>query len=81
MSRTNGQLVTCVRCGVQLFRKCIGEGERDGGFTRWNTFESFPEGWGYFSGRGDLCPKCNSEYKSILDNFESTFKMEVSENA
>lgn len=45
MAKVNGQLVTCDRCGKQIFRKCTGEGEADGGFTRWNDFESMPDGW------------------------------------
>lgn len=46
MSQVNGQLSTCERCGAQVFRRCSGEGEADGGYTRWNTFEPYPEGWG-----------------------------------
>ena len=45
MAKVNGQIVTCDRCGKQIFRKCTGEGEMDGGFTRWNTFEAMPDGW------------------------------------
>lgn len=45
MAEVNGQLVTCDRCGTQIFRKVIGEGELDGGYTRWNKFEPCPEGW------------------------------------
>lgn len=46
MAKINGQLVTCDRCGVQVFRRCTGEGETDGGYTRWNDFEPLPAGWG-----------------------------------
>ena len=45
MAEVNGKLVTCDRCGKQIFLKTIGDEERDGGFTRWNKFEPFPEGW------------------------------------
>lgn len=45
MAEANGKLVTCDRCGKQIFLKTIGYEERDGGFTRWNKFEPFPDGW------------------------------------
>lgn len=45
MAEVNGKLVTCDRCGKQIFLKTIGDEERDGGFTRWNKFEPFPDGW------------------------------------
>ena len=45
MAKVNGQIVTCDRCGKHIFLKCTGEGERDGGFTRWNKFESLPDGY------------------------------------
>lgn len=72
MSKVNGQLVMCDRCGMSEFVKTIGDGELDGGFTRWNKFEPLSVGWGKFDHR-DLCPKCNAEYQTILRNFESTF--------
>lgn len=45
MSEVTGKLVACDRCGQQIFLRCTGEGEADGGFTRWNKFESLPDGW------------------------------------
>ena len=45
MSEANGKLVTCDRCGKQIFLKTIGDEERDGGYSRWNKFEPFPDGW------------------------------------
>lgn len=74
MSEVNGQLTTCERCGVQIFRKCIGEGERDGGYTRWNNFEPYPEGWGLVSvpegirpyDYARVCPECHSKWKRVL---------------
>lgn len=69
MSEVNGKLVTCDRCDETVFLKCIGEGERDGGFTRWNKFESFPEGWERHSEVGLLCPDCNRQYKSLVNTF------------
>ncbi len=69
MSRVNGQLITCDRCGEQGFARCIGEGERDGGYTRWNKFEH-PEGWSVNG--GDLCPTCTRKYEEMLKGFWAT---------
>lgn len=66
--RANGQLRTCDRCGASVFLKVTGEGERDGGFTRWNKFEE-AEGWSTEVDMGDLCPKCTEELKQLMDNF------------
>lgn len=69
MSEVNGRLQSCDRCGETVFLKVIGEGEADGGFTRWNKFEPAPEGWKNHWDVGLLCPKCNESYKSILEAF------------
>ncbi len=80
MAAVNGQLTTCDRCGVQIFRKAIGEGETDGGFTRWNKFEPYPEGWDLVSvpkeakaGNGNayndyirVCPTCHALWDNII---------------
>lgn len=81
MAKVNGQLVTCDRCGKQIFRKCTGEGETDGGFTRWNTFEEMPDGWklvavpkslswgGNGNGYNDymqVCSDCNKLWDEII---------------
>lgn len=80
MSEINGQLVNCDRCGAQIFRKAIGEGEADGGYTRWNKFEDYPPGWetveipvgvinGHFKSRYiKVCPKCNSLWHNLLND-------------
>lgn len=72
MSRENGRVVRCERCGESVFLKCTGEGERDGGFTRWNTFEPLPKGWGLYKWY-DLCPTCNAVWDKIQRDFELTF--------
>jgi hypothetical protein len=76
MAEVNGKLTICDRCGETNFRKCIGEGERDGGFTQWNKFEPSPEGWTsrevpsrYGRRRGEymmLCPRCNQVWIDAL---------------
>ena len=69
MAEANGKLVSCDRCGDTVFLKCTGEGELDGGFTRWNKFETFPDGWEYHCEVGRLCPKCNAKYKLLCKDF------------
>lgn len=62
-----GKLITCDRCGKNLFLKRIGE--TYGGYTRWNKFEDPPDGWKYYCDIGRLCPECNEEYVSIVEEF------------
>ncbi len=72
MGRENGQLRTCDRCGKTVFVKTIGDGERDGGYTRWNKFENV-KGWTTECDIGDLCPDCSE----LLDIIKKNFKKEV----
>ena len=92
MAKVNGQLVTCDRCGKQIFRKCTGEGEADGGFTRWNNFEAMPDGWDLvavpsslgwigngnaYNGYIQACPDCSKLWEEIiLDEFLKGTKYE-----
>ena len=68
MSHVNGRLTTCDRCGAQVFTKTVGDGEADGGFTRWNKFEPLPKGWGSHNGY-TLCPDCASAWNKIETEF------------
>lgn len=67
--RVNGQLKTCDRCGESVFLKTIGDGDLDGGYTRWNKFEP-SEGWSVEHGIGDLCPTCTTELETIKEEFK-----------
>lgn len=69
MSRANGRMLTCNRCGEWIFLKCTGEGEADGGYTRWNNFEPAPR-WGYIDKVGDVCPRCMEDYADMLECFK-----------
>lgn len=75
MAETKGMLCECDRCGAQVFRKTIGDGEADGGYTRWNKFEPYPEGWelvyipnavGKRSNCIMCCPACTALWNNIL---------------
>jgi hypothetical protein len=70
MAEVKGKLISCDRCGATAFVRCIGEGERDGGFTRWNKFEDEPDGWDWHHGVGKLCPRCNQEYLQMIASFK-----------
>ena len=74
MATIDGRKIICDRCGAEIFCAKIGEGETDGGWTKWDKFEPTPDGWGYHSGIGQLCPACNYEYEAILDNFKTQKK-------
>lgn len=69
MSCKNGQMMTCDRCGDWIFLKCTGEGEMDGGYTRWNNFEP-AVGWEYIKNVGMVCPKCWKEYVDMLERYK-----------
>lgn len=69
MSIRNGRLVTCDRCGHKVFLSCTGEGETDGGYTRWNTFEPIPDGWACHTETGNLCPKCDETFSDLVKEF------------
>lgn len=74
MAFKNGRLYTCDRCGETVFCECTGEKERDGGFTRWNTFEPLPDGWGCCQDSRKLtniCPSCNEKYQRLIQTFEN----------
>lgn len=68
MARENGQLRTCDRCEKTIFLKTTGEGELDGGYTRWNKFED-AKGWTTESDIGDLCPDCTELLNILKKNF------------
>lgn len=84
MSFINGRIYMCDRCGKGTFCECTGEGERDGGFTRWNKFAPLPEGWKSHLDTGLLCPECNKQYEQIVGDFlekAKKFMEDYNENA
>ena len=76
MAFVNGRKYTCDRCGDETFCKCTGEGELDGGYTRWNKFEPLPTGWETHGDTGLLCPDCNGLYKRMIHSFKYGAEME-----
>lgn len=64
MSKINGQLVTCDRCGKTIFRK-----EKEVGL-----FEKFPEDWTKQYNIGALCPDCSLEWELLEQEFMSRRK-------
>lgn len=79
MATKNGRMIICDRCGETVFCECTGEGERDGGYTRWNTFEEPPEGWDTTRDCEkvfNVCPSCNKIYRDMIKTFERYEKVE-----
>ena len=70
MSSENGRLLTCDRCGKQIFLRCTGEGEADGGYTRWNVFENPPEGWDWVKDVGSVCPECWKDFQRMMEQYK-----------
>lgn len=69
MSFVNGRKYICDRCARETFCECTGEGEIDGGFTRWNMFEPLPEGWNSHPETGLLCAECDDQYTNMMTAF------------
>ena len=69
MATQKGLLVTCERCEATTFRKYIGTGETDGGYTTWDKFEPTPNDWLYVTGIGYLCPNCAYKFRLAMFNF------------
>lgn len=70
MSDRKGLLKMCDRCSATVFLETIGDGEADGGFTRWNKFEPAPKGWSYsIDMKKTLCPECTNAYREMLVKF------------
>lgn len=69
MAEEKGILTTCDRCETIVFRKFIGTGDLDGGYTKFDKFEPLPDDWLYLSQIGDLCPVCANEFKRFIHNF------------
>lgn len=76
MAEVKGMMLICDRCSNSVFLKTIGDGEADGGYTRWNKFEDPPEGWGsvciptknkidYTHIR--VCPSCRKQWMKVVN--------------
>lgn len=72
MSEVEGKLCKCdyPGCDEWCFLRFTGKGEMDGGFTRWNEFEPYPEGWGWGGAVSmRLCPTHFAEWEQLVDSF------------
>lgn len=77
MSEVEGKLLCCDVCGKTVFLKYVGDGESDGGFTRWRKYEDKPKGWGVSYGLGMLCPSCSERIKVSIENAMSEIRGEA----
>lgn len=81
MAEVKGKIVSCDRCGAHVFSRTTGEGEADGGFTRWNNFEKLPDGWDLvavpkslgwvgcgnaYNGYLQVCPDCHKLWDELV---------------
>lgn len=65
-----GRRLVCDRCGREEFLKKLGEKLTDGGFTKCDEYEKYPEDWDKVHGK-DLCPVCNDKYTRMIERFYS----------
>lgn len=76
MAEIKGKLLTCDRCGEQIFLKHIKTDALDGGFTKREIYEETPEGWysrnvskDFVGKYAFLCPECNRQCGKLLTDF------------
>lgn len=69
MAEEKGILTTCDRCETIVFRKLIGTGDLDGGYTKFDKFEPLPDDWLYVYEIGYLCPRCAMEFRAMISTF------------
>lgn len=73
MSEKIGKIVTCDRCGREIFLNYTGTSHLDGGFTKIEHFEKMPDGWRVRESYGKdyimLCPDCNNEIELLHKKF------------
>ena len=82
--KQKGMLLTCDRCGVTHLCEFTGQGEADGGYTRWDKFEYAPD-WKHTyckteenkSTHIDLCPECSKWYEKLEREFEAKVRAEI----
>ena len=68
MAQIKGKLILCSgkNCSNTAFVKFTGEGDTDGGYTKFDTYENLPDGWENYTGIGDLCPECATKLKMFI---------------
>ena len=76
MSTKLGKYYICDRCGTTSFFEKIGEGETDGGFTKFDKFEEadgwntvYPEAAHSMGNSKLLCPTCSEKYNKLMQEF------------
>ena len=63
-----GKILTCNRCGKEIFLEHKGGKSTDGGFTWHDSFQSKPLSWSVEKGC-DLCKECTADYNSLWTKF------------
>lgn len=74
--KEKGILLTCDRCGKNIFLKHLCTESSDGGYTNQDKYEDRPEGWCTVDKSmssaiksNHLCPDCGKKLKNLLDQF------------
>ena len=67
MSEVKGKMITCERCGRQIFLKFIEKRTTDGGFgDTYEVYEEKPDSWMWNSQIGNLCPHCSGLFRVFI---------------
>lgn len=83
MAETEGKLLTCDLCGMDTFLKYLGDGESDGGFTKWRRYQK-ADGWGNVHvgkiSYSTICPFCKKKIESALRTCISEIRGETDQD-
>lgn len=69
MSKNLGKILRCDRCGKEKFLRYIKQGDLDGGYTKYDVYEDYPETWLNETQMGDLCDECAFKFRSWVTEF------------
>lgn len=80
MAEFEGKNLVCDLCGRSVFLKYIGEGESDGGFTKWRKYEEKPKGWSSMSCVRfifpNVCPSCAERIEDAIESVVNEIRKE-----
>lgn len=84
--KEKGILLTCDRCGKNVFLKHLNTETSDGGYTKQDRYEERPDGWCAVDKTlsraiksNHLCSDCSKKLANILDQFWNNVQ-EANEN-
>lgn len=85
MAEIEGKRLICDVCGAEVFLKYVGDGEADGGFSRWRKYEERPKGWHSINiathAWANVCPSCVERIGDAVQATVAEIREEASHDA